>query len=62
MGIFQGEPVTENWADEAVQGYELGRLRNRARKPVGDGPGQVIHVHPDKTLLAACASALTVIT
>ena len=55
--MIQGEPVTErdiaSWADEAEQGYELDRLRKRGRKPVGDGPGQVIPVRLDKTLLAA---------
>ena len=43
----------ENWADGAGPGYELDRLRKRGRKPVGDGPGQVIAVRLDKTLLAA---------
>jgi len=55
--MIQGEPVTErwieNWADEAVQGFDLDRLRQRGRKPVGDGPGQVIPVRLDTTLLAA---------
>ena len=55
--MIQDEPVTErdteNWADEAEQGYELDRLRKRGRKPIGDGPGQVIPVRLDKTLLAA---------
>ena len=61
--MIQGEPVTErdieNWADEAAQGYDLDRLRKRGRKPVGDGPGQVIPVRLDKTLLAALGRRLT---
>ena len=31
------------------------RRRRRRRKPVGDGPGQVVPVRLDKTLLAALA-------
>ena len=45
-----------------MQGYDLDRLRKRGRKPVGDGPGQVIPVRLDKTFLASWASSLTVIT
>lgn len=54
-GRFQ---TVENWADEAEQGYELDGLRKRGRKPVGDGPGQVIPVRLDKTLLAAVATVI----
>ena len=57
VGAIKGEPVTEQdivaWADEAEQGYDLDRLRKRRRKPAGDGPGRVIPVRLDKTLLAA---------
>ena len=54
---MHGKPVTEqdidSWADKAEQGYDVDRLRRRERKPVGDGPGQVVPVRLDKTLLAA---------
>lgn len=52
-------PVTEeqiqNWADEAERGYDIDKLRKRGRgrKPVGDGPGQVVPVRIDDTLLVA---------
>ena len=56
---MQGKPVTEqdidSWSYEAEQGYDVDRLRRRGRKPVGDGPGQVVPVRLDKTLLAALA-------
>lgn len=59
MEAVHGKPVTEldmdSWADEAEQGYDVDRLRRRGRKPVGDGPGQVVPVRLDKTLLAALA-------
>lgn len=54
---IQGEPVTEqdirDWANEAERGYDVDRLRKRGRKPVGQGPGQVVPVRIDATLLAA---------
>ncbi len=57
METIKGVPVTEQdiseWADEAEQGYDVDRLRKRGRKPVGDGPGQVVPVRIDETLLAA---------
>jgi len=56
---IDGAPVTEEqirqWADEADRGYDVDRLRKRGRKPVGDGPGQVVPVRIDETLLAALA-------
>ena len=56
---MHGKPVTEqdidSCADEAEQGYDLDRIRRRGRKPVGDGPGQVVPMRLDKTLLAALA-------
>lgn len=56
---MHGKPVTaqdiDSCADEAEQGDDLDRLRRRGRKPVGDGPGQVVPVRLDKTLLAALA-------
>ena len=57
METVHGKPVSEqdidSWADEAEQGYDVDRLRRRGRKPVGDGPGQVVPVRLEKTLLAA---------
>ena len=52
-----GRPVTEDdiavWVEEAEKGYDVALLRKRGRRPVGDGPGQVVPVRLDKTLLAA---------
>lgn len=57
METMKGEPVTEqdiqNWADEAERGYDVNQLRKRGRKPIGDGPAQVVPVRIDATLLAA---------
>lgn len=57
MEKINGEPITEEqiqeWADEAERGYDVSVLRKRGRKPVGDGPGQVVPVRIDDTLLAA---------
>lgn len=57
METVKGVPVTEkqikDWADEAEKGYDVDRLRKRGRKPIGDGPGQVVPVRMDETLLAA---------
>lgn len=43
----------QDWADEAEEGYDVDRLRKRGRKSIGDGPGQVVPVRMDETLLAA---------
>jgi len=55
--MINGKPVTEreiqDWAEEAEQGYDVDRLRKRGRKPLGDGPAQVVPVRIDETLLAA---------
>ena len=54
---IKGEPISEQditaWADEAEQGYDVAALRKRGRKPAGDGPGRVVPVRLDETLLAA---------
>ena len=54
---IKGEPVTDqdirDWSDEAERGYDVEQLRRRGRRPVGDGPGQVVPVRIDATLLAA---------
>ncbi len=54
---MNGEPVTEEqiqaWADEAERGYSVEQLRKGGRPAVGDGPGEVIAVRMDETLLAA---------
>lgn len=57
MEEINGVPVTDEqiqeWADEAERGYDVEKLRKRGRKPVGDGPGQVVPVRIDETLLTA---------
>ncbi len=57
MEKVKGRPVIEEqvqtWADEAEAGYEVEQLRRRGRKPVGDGPGRVVPVRLDDSLLAA---------
>lgn len=57
MEKIDGVPVTddmiEDWAEEAERGYDIQRLRKRGRRPVGDGPGQVVPVRIDDTLLSA---------
>jgi predicted transcriptional regulator len=54
---IKGQPVTEHdiheWVDEAERGYDVDRLRKRGRRPTGDGPGQVVPVRIDATLLVA---------
>jgi predicted transcriptional regulator len=59
MERINGKPVSEEdikaWADEAERGYDVERLRKRGRRPAGDGPGQVVPVRVDETLLAALA-------
>jgi hypothetical protein len=53
---IRGKPVTEEqiqaWADEAEKGFSVDQLRKRGRRPVGDGPGEVIAVRMDEALLA----------
>lgn len=46
---------TQEWAHEAERGYEVKLLRKGGRKPMGDGPAQVVPVRMDDTLLAAVA-------
>jgi hypothetical protein len=59
MEKIGGKEVTEQdvqtWADEAEKGYNVDRLRKRGRKPLGDGPAQVVPVRIDDTLLEALA-------
>ncbi len=59
VDAINGKPVTEQdiraWADEAERGYDVAQLRKRGRRPAGDGPGQVVPVRLDATLLAALA-------
>lgn len=56
METIKGVPIDdatiEGWADEAEAGYDVARLRKRGRRPAGDGPGQVVPVRIDATLLA----------
>lgn len=53
----KGDAVTDEqiqaWADEAERGYSVEQLRKGGRPTVGDGPGGVIAVRMDGTLLAA---------
>ena len=57
MEQINGKPVTEqdikDWADEAERGYDVDRLKKRGRRPLGDGPAQVVPVRLDESLLAA---------
>lgn len=53
---INGVPVTteiERWAKEAEAGYPVERLCKRGRKPLGDGPAEVVPVRMDKSLLDA---------
>ncbi len=57
MGKIDGVEINDEqiarWADEAELGFGVEQLRKRGRRPVGDGPGQVVPVRIDETLLAA---------
>lgn len=59
METIKGQPVDDAtikaWAEEAERGYDVKRLRKRGRKTTGDGPGQVVPVRIDASLLAALA-------
>lgn len=46
------EQDIKDWADEAERGSDVERLK-RGRKPLGDGPAQVVPVRLDEALLAA---------
>ncbi|MDD7835128.1 MULTISPECIES: ribbon-helix-helix domain-containing protein [Paenarthrobacter] len=52
---INGAPVTpemiQAWADEAERGYPTEQLRKRGRRPVGEGPGEVVPVRMDAELL-----------
>ncbi len=52
-----GKPVIDHdikdWADEAERGYDVERLRKRGRKPLGNGPAQVVPVRIHETHSAA---------
>jgi predicted transcriptional regulator len=56
---IDGQPVTDEqiqaWADEAETGYPVEMLRKRGRKPLGDGPSDVVPVRIDAELLRALA-------
>lgn len=57
METIRGVPVSDEMiqelADEAEQGYDLEKLRERGRKPIGDGPARVVPVGLDDTPLGA---------
>jgi len=54
---INGQPVTDEtiaeWADEAERGYDTAELRKRGRPAIGDGPGVVVPVRMDESLLSA---------
>ena len=54
---ISGKPVSDAliqvWADEAETGYPVDQLRRRGRKPLGDGPSEVVPVRMDAELLQA---------
>lgn len=58
--MIRSEPVTEEqiqaWADEAERGYSMERLRKGGRPALGDGPGAVIAVRMDESMLVALAA------
>lgn len=54
MEKIQGANVTVEMIQEwAEKGYGIGQLRKRGRKPIGDGPAQVLPVRLDDTPLTA---------
>ncbi len=54
---MRGQGVSDEqiqaWADEAEAGYDVSPLRRRGRPTVGDGPGTVVTVRLDASMLAA---------
>lgn len=52
---INGVPVTDEmiqaWADEAERGYPAEQLRRRGRRPIGEGPSEVVPVRMDASLL-----------
>ena len=54
---ISGKPISDDqiqaWADEAEAGYSVDRLRRRGRKPLGDGPSDVVPVRIEAELLQA---------
>jgi hypothetical protein len=55
-GMPVSNDMIETWSKEAEQGNPVGQLHRRGRRPIGDGPGEVIPVRMDATLLNALAS------
>ena len=45
------DEMIERLAAEAERGHPVEELRKRGRRPAGDGPGQVVSVRIDATLL-----------
>ena len=52
-GVPVADALIDSWSEEAEAGYPVERLRKRGRKPVGDGPAEVVPVRMDKSLLDA---------
>lgn len=55
-GVPVSDDMIETWSKEAEAGYPVGQLRRRGRRPIGEGPGEVIPVRMDATLLNALAA------
>ncbi len=55
-GVPISDDMIETWSKEAEAGYPVEQLRRRGRRPIGDGPGEVIPVRMDATLLNALAA------
>ena len=55
-GVPVSDEMIEIWSKEAERGYPAEQLRRRGRRPIGDGPGEVIPVRMDATLLNALAA------
>jgi hypothetical protein len=57
---IRGKPVSEKqiqaWAGEAETGYPVEQLRKRGRRPVGEGPSEVVAVRMDEVVLAQLAA------
>lgn len=52
-GVPASVDMIQAWADEAERGYDVEKLRERGREPEGDGPGRVVPVRLDETLIGA---------
>jgi hypothetical protein len=57
---IDGIPVTEDQIQRLVKkaerGYPVEQLRKRGRRPSGDGPGRVVSVRMDESMIRAVES------